>query len=110
MHHSPLGRIDEQTNREHYERKRRKGAPRILRLEVEEAILSTRASDWRWENTTKHGLRRIGHGFTARRRAVFLIIVPDDPDFDRYTDQPPEFYGGQWDDCRQWMLISAYPV
>jgi len=35
---------------------------------------------------------------------------PDDRTFDRYTMVDPLTYGEYWDECRYWLLVTAFLI
>lgn len=57
-----------------------------------------------------NGLRYTGLGQTKRGRMVLLVLVPNDKRFDRYTMHDPLTYGEYWDDCRYWLLVTAFVI
>ena len=78
----------------------------ITPIEALEACWAACERDaWRWDQSEEHGLRVVGTGFTKRGKNLFVVIVPRDPLFDRHTATEQ-----QWEDCGEWVVVTAYKI
>lgn len=103
---SELGTVDCWARWEHYAKHN------LMPFDIAEAVEDIDQSGWEWDICPEHGLRLTGCGFTTRaRHPIRVFLTPKADGFDRWTpaDEVGD-YVTHWEDCMDWLVLTAYRV